>query len=43
MDSSCSRDPNSPVAFREGFLKAILGVWVTRCLISSFACWLVVN
>ena len=26
MGSSCSKDPNSPMTFREGFLKVTFGV-----------------
>ena len=33
IGSSCSKDLNSLLAFREGFLQATLGVWVVRCLI----------
>lgn len=41
-DSSCSKDQNSLMAFREVFLKATLGVWVSGCLISSWTLfWLV--
>ena len=35
IGSSCSKGPNTPTAFREGFFKTILGVKVVGCLISS--------
>ena len=35
--SSCSEDPNSQMAFREGFLKTLWGRGVTGCPISLYA------
>ena len=32
MGSSCSKELNLPVAFREGFLKATFGVRATGCM-----------
>ena len=40
--SSCSKDPNSPMASRQGFLKTGLGKRVGGCMISSWSFfWLV--
>ena len=36
MGSSCSKDANAPITFREEFLKVKLGVRAARCVISSW-------
>ena len=42
--NSCSKDPNSPMAFRQGFLKTVIGERVVGCVTSSWTLfWLVGN